>query len=76
MAATAAPRQSDSDGPRRWLTLADEITMHDLHLARLTAETSPTLREGFAVGANTAAAMFIIFVHCCPKRDRLSLVTR
>ena len=27
---------------------------HDLHLARLTAETSPTLREGFAVGANTA----------------------
>ena len=47
--------------PRRWLTLADEITTHDLHLARLTAETSPTLREGFAVGANTAAAMFIIF---------------
>ena len=46
---------------RRWLTLADEITTHDLHLARLTAETSPTLREGFAVGANTAAAMFIIF---------------
>ena len=29
--------------------------------ARLTAETSPTLREGFAVGAKTAAAMFIIF---------------
>ena len=25
------------------------------------AETSPTLREGFAVGANTAAAMLIIF---------------
>ena len=46
---------------RRWLTLADEITTHDLHLARLTAETSPTLREGFAVGANTAAAMLIIF---------------
>ena len=46
---------------RRWLTLADEITTHDRHLARLTAETSPTLREGFAVGANTAAAMFIIF---------------
>ena len=35
--------------------------MHDRHLARLTAETSPTLREGFAVGANTAAAMLIIF---------------
>ena len=48
---------------RRWLTLADEITTHDLHLARLTAETSPTLREGFAVGANTAAAMLIIWVY-------------
>ena len=46
---------------RRWLTLADDSTTHDLHLARLTAETSPTLREGFAVGANTAAAMVIIF---------------
>ena len=46
---------------RRRLTLADDSTTHDLHLARLTAETSPTLREGFAVGANTAAAMFIIF---------------
>ena len=46
---------------RRWLTLADDSTTHDLHLARLTAETSPTLREGFAVGAHTAAAMFIIF---------------
>ena len=46
---------------RRWLTLADEITTHDRHLSRLTAETSPTLREGFAVGANTAAAMLIIF---------------
>ena len=46
---------------RRWLALADEVAMHDRHLARLTAETSPTLREGFAVGANTAAAMLIIF---------------
>ena len=46
---------------RRWLTLADEITTHDRHLARLTTETSPTLREGFAGGANTAAAMLIIF---------------
>ena len=36
---------------RRWLALADEIALHDRHLARLTAETSPTLREGFAVGS-------------------------
>ena len=54
-------RQHRVERLRRWLTLADEITTHDLHLARLTAETSPTLREGFAVGANTAAAMLIIF---------------
>ena len=46
---------------RRWLALADEIGTHDRHLARLTAETSPTLREGFGVGANTAAELLIIF---------------
>ena len=58
---TAAAKHTLRALARRWLTLADEITTHDLHLARLTAETSPTLREGFAVGANTAAAMLIIF---------------
>ena len=41
---------------RRWLTLADEITTHDRHLARLTAG-----RRGRASVAHTAAAMFIIF---------------
>ena len=41
--------------------LADEIATHDQHLARLTVETAPTLRESFALGANTAAAMLIIF---------------
>lgn len=46
---------------RRWLALAEEITTHDRHLARLTTETSPTLREGFGVGANIAAEMLIIF---------------
>ena len=46
---------------RRWLALAGEIATHDRHLERLTAETAPTLREGFAVGATTAAAMLIIF---------------
>ena len=29
--------------------------------ARLTTETSPTLREGFGVGAHTAAEMLILF---------------
>ena len=36
---------------RRWIALAEEIATHDRHLARLTTETSPTLREGFGVGA-------------------------
>ena len=46
---------------RRWIALADEITTHDRHLARLTTETSPTLRAGFGVGAGTAAEMLILF---------------
>ena len=46
---------------RRWIALADEITTHDRHLARLTTATSPTLRAGFGVGAGTAAEMLILF---------------
>ena len=41
---------------RRWMALTEEIAIHDQHLARLTTETSPTLREGFGVGAHTAAS--------------------
>ena len=46
---------------RRWIALAEEIGTHDRHLDRLTTDTSPTLREGFGVGAGTAAEMLIIF---------------
>ena len=46
---------------RRWMALAEEIALHDQHLARLTTATSPTLCEGFGVGAHTAAALLIIF---------------
>ena len=46
---------------RRWTTLAEEIVIHDRHLARLTTETSPTLRASFGVGAHTAAEMLILF---------------
>ena len=46
---------------RRWTTLAEEITTHDRHLARLTTEMSPTLRASFGVGAHTAAEMLILF---------------
>ena len=46
---------------RRWFALAEEIATHDPHLARLTTQTSPTLRAGFGVGANTAAELLIVF---------------
>jgi len=46
---------------RRWLFLNDEIHDHDRHLDQLTAETSPKLRDGFGIGADTAAEMLIIF---------------
>ena len=46
---------------RRWMALAEEIALHDQHLARLTTATSPTLCEGFGVGAHTAAKLLIIF---------------
>ena len=43
------------------MALTEEIAIHDQHLARLTTETSPTLREGFGVGAHSAAELLIIF---------------
>jgi transposase len=46
---------------RRWLNLNDEIHDHDRHLDQLTADTSPTLRDGFGIGVDTAAEMLIIF---------------
>ena len=46
---------------RRWMALTEEMAIHDQHLARLTTETAPTLREGFGVGAHTAAELLIIF---------------
>ena len=52
---------------RRWMALAEEIALHDQHLARLTTATSPTLREGFGVGAHTAAELLIIFGDTPPR---------
>ncbi len=46
---------------RRWLALNDEIHDHDRHLDQLTTDTSPKLRDGFGIGADTAAEMLIIF---------------
>ena len=60
-APTAAPKHTLRALARRWIALTDEIATHDRHLARLTTETSPTLCEGFGVGAHTAAELLIIF---------------
>ena len=46
---------------RRWRALTEEIAIHDQHLTRRTTETSPTLREGFGVGAHSAAERLILF---------------
>ena len=58
---TAAAKHTLRSLARRWFALAEEGATHDRHLARLTTETSPTLRAGFGVGAHTAAEMLIIF---------------
>ena len=53
---------------RRWFALSVEIVDHDRHLGRLTTQTSPTLREGLGIGADTAAEMLII---CGDTPDRI-----
>ena len=58
---------------RRWFALSVEIVDHDRHLGRLTTQTSPTLREGFGIGADTAAEMLIIFGD---NPDRISFGSR
>jgi transposase len=45
---------------KRWLDLDVEIRTHDAVLEDLTAEASPTLREGFGIGADTAAEILIV----------------
>jgi transposase len=46
---------------RRWLELADEIKEHDRVLDQLTRAASPSLRDAFGIGADTAAEMLIVF---------------
>lgn len=46
---------------KRWSDLDDEIADHDRLLDRLTSELSPTLRDGYGIGADTAAEMLIVF---------------
>jgi transposase len=46
---------------RRWQVLHAEIVEHDRVLDDLTAQASPSLREAFGVGPDTAAEFLIIF---------------
>jgi transposase len=45
---------------RRWLDLDGEIHTHDAVLDDLTAQASPTLRDGYGIGADTAAEILIV----------------
>ncbi len=46
---------------RRYQTLNEEISSHDAILDDLTAAQSPTLREGFGIGTDTAAELLTVF---------------
>ena len=46
---------------KRWFDLNDEIAEHDALLDTLTAQAAPTLRDGYGIGADTAAEMLIVF---------------
>ncbi|MFP4555058.1 MAG: IS110 family transposase [Actinomycetota bacterium] len=58
---TASAKHALRATARRWLDLSAEIGSHDTILDDLTEQTAPTLREGFGIGADTAAEMLIIF---------------
>lgn len=46
---------------RRWLDLDAEIRSHDAVLDDLTAQASPTLRDGYGIGPDCAAEILIVF---------------
>ncbi|MGO9959673.1 MAG: IS110 family transposase [Solirubrobacteraceae bacterium] len=58
---TASAKHTLRSLAKRWLVLDAEIAEHDLILDRLTRAHAPTLREGFGIGADTAAEMLIVF---------------
>lgn len=57
---TAAAKHSLRALARRWLTLDAEIRAHDAALDDLTVQASPTLREGYGIGSDTAAEILIV----------------
>ncbi len=57
---TASAKHSLRALAKRWLDLDAEIRSHDSVLEDLTAKASPTLREGFSIGVDTAAEILIV----------------
>lgn len=58
---TASVKHALRSLARRWSGLTAEIACHDRVLDTLTTQACPALREGFGIGADTAAEMLIVF---------------
>ena len=58
---TASAKHSLRSLARRCQNLDTEIAVHDSILDELTMAHSPSLREGFGIGTDTAAEMLIVF---------------
>lgn len=66
---TASTKVSLRALARRWLTLDEEIGIHDLHLEQLTRQRAPELVEAHGIGPGTAAEMLLL-VGDNPERIR------
>lgn len=58
---TAAAKHSLKALARRWRHLDTEVRSHDAVLDDLTAQASPTLRDAYGIGADSAAELLIVF---------------
>ncbi len=58
---TASAKHSLRALARRYQALDAEIGSHDVILDELTTAHAPTLRDGFGIGADTAAELLIVF---------------
>lgn len=58
---TASAKHTLKALAKRWLDLEAEVKSHDVVLGNLTVQASPTLCEGFGIGADTAAEILIVF---------------
>ncbi len=58
---TASAKHSLRSLARRYQNLGAEIAAHDSILDELTVTHSPSLREGFGIGPDTAAEVLIVF---------------